>query len=87
MLGGHDHFYKVETVPSTVTPGKQVVVVKSGSDFEDFSVIDIDFNKSNNFNLELEVNRRSITKDYKPDEECVAYCESKMISFKKDLET
>jgi 5'-nucleotidase len=43
VLGGHDHFYKVEPLTTKYNPDKVVTVVKSGSDFEDFSVVTLLF--------------------------------------------
>ena len=52
VLGGHDHFYKLEAVEQKIKQDgwtqakkeKMIPVVKSGSDFLDFSVINITFN-------------------------------------------
>lgn len=41
VLGGHDHFYRVEAVVTKSDPNKVVTVVKSGSDFEDFSLVTV----------------------------------------------
>lgn len=43
VFGGHDHFYKVESVCQETNPNHVVTVVKSGFDFEDFSEITLTF--------------------------------------------
>ncbi len=43
VFGGHDHFYKVESVCSQTNPNHVVTVVKSGFDFNDFSEITLTF--------------------------------------------
>lgn len=48
VLAGHDHFYKIETCEQTLDilsdrGVKFCPVVKSGSDFEDYTVIDMLF--------------------------------------------
>ena len=43
VLGGHDHFYRVQTVQKEGNPEQTVTVIKSGQDFQDFSVVKIRF--------------------------------------------
>lgn len=44
-MGGHDHFYKVEPHVTKADANKVVTVVKSGSDFEDFSLVTLNFDQ------------------------------------------
>lgn len=46
VLGGHDHFYKFEAVEQKNDKSKIVPLVKSGTDFHEFSEINITFDIS-----------------------------------------
>jgi 5'-nucleotidase len=71
ILGGHDHDYQWEMINDTL-------VIKSGSDFRDFSEIAVDF--SNSRRPTFDVVRHTITRDVPPDPDVAAlvakYCDS-----------
>ncbi|XP_048576403.1 mannosylglucosyl-3-phosphoglycerate phosphatase [Nematostella vectensis] len=58
ILGGHDHHYEVLKVNG-------VNIVKSGSDFRQFSHITVEFNEENNYSIEIE--RLDITSEIPED--------------------
>ncbi|CAL8106599.1 unnamed protein product [Orchesella dallaii] len=59
ILGGHDHVYDVKHING-------INVVKSGTDFRDFSLITVSFNDANN-NPQFKIERISVTSDHEED--------------------
>ncbi|OXA43429.1 Trifunctional nucleotide phosphoesterase protein YfkN [Folsomia candida] len=57
ILGGHDHVYDINGIP----------VLKSGTDFRDFSAISVTFDKDNANKPKFNIERISITSDYEED--------------------
>ena len=47
ILGGHDHHYEVKEVNG-------IKIIKSGSDFREFSIITIEFGDDNNYDVDVE---------------------------------
>lgn len=65
ILGGHDHFYSLNTVNG-------INVLKSGTDFRDFSVVTVSWPKELKPKPKFEFQRISVTSDYIEDEELKA---------------
>lgn len=60
ILGGHDHVYEKRKVNGTI-------ILKSGTDFRQFSVVTLDFRQSPVVGVEVEA--VSVTKEFQPDQE------------------
>ncbi|KAK3727236.1 hypothetical protein QZH41_019303 [Actinostola sp. cb2023] len=78
ILGGHDHHYEVKDVNG-------IKIIKSGSDFREFSKITINFSEDNNFNI-TDVERIEITSEVPEDPELKAVVDKYMDVMKESME-
>lgn len=60
ILGGHDHVFEVQTVNS-------IKIIKSGSDFRQFSKIFIDSQRDANNKIKVDVEQVNVTAEYEED--------------------
>jgi len=60
ILGGHDHVYSIHT-------SRGITVLKSGTDFRDFSVITVTLPSSTGGKPNVDIQRISVTSDYEED--------------------
>ncbi|KAA3675096.1 5'-nucleotidase [Paragonimus westermani] len=90
ILGGHDHKYEVEwpgEADRQIVPKKNTrAIIKSGTDFENFSHIRIKFDKKQRRISELKIEKVVVDSHWKEDEEMKSYVEKLTEKLDKKLD-